>query len=183
MARRKLIGSSPGYPVVPERSLPSPRGDGTDRPSQVVTGAGTRLGEPLRVLLRFPLAHDFAHGAVEVIAEVLPEFLAHLLHEAAHSGRIVLVEVAGVRRIAQRIEALVLRLDPRESRPHPGQRDATALGTGGSRRRGRPQDEQAHAPATVVTFVLVDRHGGTDLTMRLLPVRGRPRAEPGGSSP
>src|SRR5262245_21672710 len=149
----------------PRRWAPPPRDGRGGRSSQVVTGAGTRLGKSLGVLPGFPLTHGLVHGAFEVVAQVLAELPSHLLHEAAHAGRIVLVEVAEAARVAQGLQPLVLRLDAREARHDARQRRAAALRTGGRGGCRGAQDEETHPPSTAMAVVLVDRHGGTDLTM------------------
>src|SRR5262245_25798410 len=159
----------------PRRWAPPPRDGRGDRSSQVVAGAETRLGKSLGVLLGFSLTHGLVHGALEVVAQVLAELLSHLLHEAPHAGRIVLVEVAEAARVAQGLQPLVLRLDTREARHHARQGRAAALWTRGRGCRGGAQDEETHPPSTVMAVVLVNRHGGTDLTMWARIARCRPR--------
>src|SRR5262245_54672582 len=139
----------------PGRWRPPPRDGRGDRPSQIVTGAGTRLGEPFGVLL-LSFADGLVHGPFEVIAEILAELLSHLLHEPAHARRIVLVQIAEVGGIAEGVQALVFRLDAREARHEAGQGCAPAPGTGRRGSRGGPQDEQAHPAPAVAALVLVN---------------------------
>ena len=103
------------------------------------------------MILGFPLVHRLVHGALEVVAEVVPELLAHLLHEATDAGRVVLVEVAEVAGIAQRVQALVFRPDAGEPRHQPGQGGASAARTGGRGRGGGAQNRAGSPP--------VDSHG------------------------
>ena len=105
-----------------------------------------------------PLGDRLFHGRIHVLAEVLPHLVPHPLHEARHTARVVLIEIAVLGGIGERLQAGILGLDRGEAGHEARQLEAPAPGTSGRGGRGRGEHEQAHPPATSVAFILVNRH-------------------------
>src|SRR4030095_9551952 len=95
------------------------------------------VGSPPPPPSRLALRHRLVHCQLEVVAQVVPELPAHLLHEAGHARRIVLVEIPEARGLGERTRA---------GRPGiPRWQGGTGAGTGTSRRR---RDRREWPPPT-----------------------------------
>src|SRR5439155_18327629 len=88
------------------------------------------------------LGYRLVHGGLEIVAEIVPELLPHLLHELGDARRVVLVEVAVIRRVGQRIEPGLLRFHGGESGHQARERGATTARARRRGRRRRPEHEQ-----------------------------------------
>src|SRR5439155_16752458 len=101
----------------------------------------------------------FFEGFVEVIAEILSHFAPHLLHQASHALRIILVEVAELARVGESLEAGFFRFWSGEPGHDPLKSRAVAILARRWRLVAQAEDEHAVPISTVCAAIFIDRHG------------------------
>src|SRR5437867_5362908 len=105
----------------------------------------------------------FFEGFVEVLAEILPHFAPHLLHQASHALRIILVEIAELARVGESLDAGFFRFWGGEPGHDPLKSRAVAILARRWRLVAQAEDEHAVPLSTVCATIFIDRHRANSL--------------------